>query len=310
MTACGRARLGADQDEVLRNERDRELSADGGGVAGTPGHTSHATPAAPKQGQPVWPSRRPRDALSSRAIKSVTHDRRGRGSARLLDHVERHVAAQPPAVACRVQRKLAKGIHGPRPGAGSCSPALRHRTRRDGHRRTSLICRCRSCSTSAKRPAVQAAGAQNPPRSARGVCRNGLRTGGRSATPSRWVEIRDSGSANMLRMQCLSASMHRVVAVTDTRWSDIPRRAVAPLARRPSARRRRARRYLLIDHSAGASQAWKAPSSAPSSATAPSPSQESSRFLEAAHIRPVEDGGIHRVDNGMLVRSDVRAVRR
>ncbi|WP_372476672.1 HNH endonuclease [Nocardioides alpinus] len=54
----------------------------------------------------------------------------------------------------------------------------------------------------------------------------------------------------------------------------------------------------------------EAPSSAPSSATAPSPSQESSRFLEAAHIRPVEDGGIRRVDNGMLLRSDVRAVRR
>ena len=27
--------------------------------------------------------------------------------------------------------------------------------------------------------------------------------------------------------------------------------------------------------------------------------------LEAAHIRPVKDGGIHRVDNGMLLRSDV-----
>jgi len=27
--------------------------------------------------------------------------------------------------------------------------------------------------------------------------------------------------------------------------------------------------------------------------------------LEAAHIRPVKDGGIHQVDNGMLLRSDV-----
>ena len=28
-------------------------------------------------------------------------------------------------------------------------------------------------------------------------------------------------------------------------------------------------------------------------------------MLEAAHIRPVKDGGIHQVDKGMLLRSDV-----
>ena len=28
-------------------------------------------------------------------------------------------------------------------------------------------------------------------------------------------------------------------------------------------------------------------------------------MLEAAHIRPVKDGGIHGVDNGLLLRSDV-----
>jgi len=30
--------------------------------------------------------------------------------------------------------------------------------------------------------------------------------------------------------------------------------------------------------------------------------------LEAAHIRPVSDGGLHRIDNGLLLRSDVHTL--
>lgn len=69
------------------------------------------------------------------------------------------------------------------------APARRHRPHRDGHRPKPPW----HAGAEAVPPVDQTAGSQqaegarNPPRSARGVCRNGVRRGGRSVTPTRWV---------------------------------------------------------------------------------------------------------------------------
>ena len=61
---------------------------------------------------------------------------------------------------------------------------------------------------------------QNPPRSARGVCRNGVRTGGTVSTPPRCGETQGAKCANMRRVHRFNASVHAVVAIMDRRCYD------------------------------------------------------------------------------------------